>query len=221
MTAITTVRPRRAWTLDLEAVHERFPAVPANRTELETRVALASIGFVPVTLIAITTFGVWDLRQVAVAVLVPAIVVLGLLVRRTAVARAVVGRALARGIVATFGYDLFRWSFLWFGLMQTDPIPHIGTALGLSPAWMFGYVWRYLGNGGGLAIAFTALGLRGVRAGMAFGSLVCAGLLATLAIAPLGQELLFPLNPTTVVMATVGHLIYGAILGATACREGE
>lgn len=121
--------------------------------------------------------------------------------------------------MATFGYDLFRWSFLWFGLMQVDPIPHIGTALGLSPAWVFGYLWRYLGNGGGLAIAFTALGLRGVRAGMIFGSLVCACLIATLAIAPLGQQVLFPLNPTTVVMATVGHLIYGAILGATSARR--
>ena len=99
--------------------------------------------------------------------------------------------------------------------MQVDPIPHIGTALGLSLAWVFGYLWRYLGNGGGVAIAFTGLGLRGVRAGMIFGGLVCGGLLATLAIAPLGQQLLFPLTPTTVVMATVGHLIYGAILGAT------
>ena len=219
MTAITTVRPRRAWTLDLEAVHERFPGVPADRAELETRVTLASIGFVPVTLIAITTFGMWGLRQLALAVLMPAVLVLGALVHRTTVARSIVARAVVRGVVATFGYDLFRWSFLWLGLMQTDPIPHIGTALGLSPAWVFGYLWRYLGNGGGLAIAFTAFGLRGVRAGMLFGAFVCAGLLATLAIAPLGQELLFPLSPTTVVMATVGHLIYGAILGATSARR--
>ena len=34
--------------------------------------------------------------------------------------------------------------------------------------------------------------------------------------APLGQEMLFPLNGVTVVMATGGHTIYGAVLGGLA-----
>jgi hypothetical protein len=127
--------------------------------------------------------------------------------------------AFVGGVAATALYDLFRFAVLWSGLMDRDPIPHIGVALGLEPAWFFGYLWRYLGDGGGLALAFLVLGWRGARAGVVFGLFVCAGLLATLAVSPYGQQMLFPLTPVTVAMATVGHLIYGAVLGAYAARR--
>jgi hypothetical protein len=116
-------------------------------------------------------------------------------------------------MVATALYDLVRFTFLWTGLMSHDPIPHIGVALGLHPAWVFGYLWRYLGNGGGLAVAFSVLGLKGVRAGVLYGLSVCGGLLALLVVCPHAQEVLFPLTLATVLMATIGHAVYGAVLG--------
>jgi hypothetical protein len=38
-------------------------------------------------------------------------------------------------------------------------------------------------------------------------------------VSPLGQEVLFPLNVTTVLMAIGGHTIYGAVLGAITSRR--
>lgn len=189
-----------------------------DRANARTRLALVPIGFLPVTLIAAATFGL-DLRVLAIHVLLPALLVLACAVVRNPTVRRLVPRGLAYGMVATLLYDLFRWSFLWFGWMAKDPIPHIGTALDLHPDWVFGYAWRYLGNGGGMAIAFLLLGIRGVRRGALYGLFVAAGLLLVLVISPYGQEVLFPLNGTTVVMAIVGHLIYGAVLGGLAARR--
>lgn len=178
------------------------------------RLFLAGAGFVPVSLIAASCFGIFGLRDMALHILLPVLVLTAVCLARWRPARGIVVQGLFAGIVATALYDLFRFGFLWLGLMEGDPIPHIGQALGLQPAWLAGYVWRYLGNGTGLAMAFIALGFRGVRGGALYGLFVCAGLLVTLLVSPLGQELLFPLNATSIVMATGGHLIYGAALGS-------
>lgn len=107
----------------------------------------------PVSLIAASAFGM-DLGVLALVIIAP--IVVGLLVQmavRRATRRLVV-RAVAARVVATALYDLCRGGFLWSGLIQGDPIPHIGTALGIDPAWAGGYTWRYLGNGTGLALTF-------------------------------------------------------------------
>lgn len=187
--------------------------------DARARAALTLAGFVPVSLIAASTFDVFGLRDLASHILLPVVLAVGLLVCRRRRLMPLIARALVAGIAATALYDLFRFGFLWTGLMDTDPIPHIGSALGLHPAWVFGYLWRYLGNGGGLAIAFSAIGIRGVRHGVLYGLFVCGGLLTTLVISPHAQEVLFPLTPITVVMATGGHMIYGAVLGALADRQ--
>lgn len=191
-----------------------------DRAEAPARLVLIPVGFLPVTLIAAAAFGVAGLRDLALYVLVPALALAaGVLVWRSKWASVALW-ALGAGIVATALYDAYRGSFLALGLMQVDPIPHIGVALKLDPAWVFGYLWRYLGNGGGLAVAFFALGFRGVRIGILYGLFVCSGLLFVLVAAPYGQEMLFPLNATTVVMAIGGHIIYGAALGGLAARRG-
>jgi hypothetical protein len=177
------------------------------------RLVVAGVGFVPVTLIAATAFGVSDLRWLAVHVLLPALVVVSVIARRDRSIAADVRGALVAGMAATAFYDMYRFAFLALGLVPTDPIPHIGRALGLEPAWMFGYLWRYGGNGGGLAVAFVLLGFRGARAGIAYGLFVCGGLLVTLIASPHGQEMLFPLTGPTIVMAVGGHIIFGAVLG--------
>lgn len=185
----------------------------AVREETPARLTLIPVGFLPVTLIAAAAFGVAGLRELATYLLVPALVLAaGVLLWRPAFAPTALW-ALGAGILATAGYDAYRGSFLALGLMHEDPIPHIGVALHLEPDWVFGYLWRYLGNGGGMAVAFFALGFRGVRTGILYGLFVCSGLLLVLVAAPYGQEMLFPLNATTVVMAVGGHIIYGAALG--------
>jgi hypothetical protein len=186
--------------------------IPSLRVELDVRrLVVAAVGFTPVTLIAATAFGVADLRWLAIHVLVPALLAGAVVVSHDQSTASRIPGTLFAGIVATASYDLYRFAFLALGLVPHDPIPHIGHALGLEPAWLSGYLWRYVGNG--LAIAFVALGFRGARAGVAFGSFVCSGLLVTLVVSPYGQEMLFPLTGATVVMAVGGHVIYGAVLG--------
>jgi hypothetical protein len=186
--------------------------------ELGGRLSLAAAGGVPVSLIAGSAFGL-DLRLLALLVLAP--VLAGVLFRMLVhpASRTLVGFAICAGVVATALYDLCRGSFLWLGLMDGDPIPHIGGALGIDPAWLAGYTWRYLGNGTGLALTFLALGLRGTRVGIVYGLGVCSCLLLTLVVSPYGTEILFPLNLTTVIMATLGHAIYGGVLGTIAARR--
>ena len=177
------------------------------------RLLLAGIGATPVSLVGLSTFGFLSLQELAVAVLVPALCVLAVLVIVNDAALRLTIRAVGIGVVATLVYDLLRWMFLLSGWMDRDPIPHIGVGLNLTPGWLFGYLWRFLGNGGGLAMVFFASGARGTRAGIAWGLFVCAGLLAVLALSPNGEAVLFPLGPATYAVAIVGHIIYGGVLG--------
>jgi hypothetical protein len=106
-----------------------------------------------------------------------------------------------------------------------DFIPSIGGwLLGTNePNAVLGYTYRWLGDGGGMGLAFLvaarSLQLASTRVaalglGIAFGIAVWACLLATLLGTPSGQEQLFRLTPTTFTLSLGGHLIYGAVLGA-------
>jgi multidrug transporter EmrE-like cation transporter len=195
-------------------------AIRAHAIRFATRLALVGAGMVPVSLIAGSAFGL-DLRVLALLVLAPVVACLLVQMVTNSDIRKLVGKAVAAGLIATAMYDLCRGSFLWSGLMHHDPIPHIGHALGLEPAWLAGYTWRYLGNGTGLALAFLALGLRGTKVGIVYGLFVCSGLLLTLLVSPYGEQILFELSITTIVMAMLGHAIYGAVLGTMATRLHE
>jgi hypothetical protein len=128
--------------------------------------------------------------------------------------RAMVGYV--SGIVATFIYDCLRWS-LTFGypLFPADPIPGIGRLLLNDPHafWIWGYVWRFLGNGAGMGLAYAMLPWRGVKTGIAYGVTICFGLFGVLYFFPVAQEHFFPLLPNTMVGALLGHIVYGAVLG--------
>jgi hypothetical protein len=88
----------------------------------------------------------------------------------------------------------------------------------LHGGWDCGYAWRYLLNGTGLALAFGALGFRGVRAGVAFGLFVVSGLMVVLLISPDGQQTLWQITPWTVTMGVGGHIIYGGVVGTIRAR---
>jgi hypothetical protein len=143
------------------------------------------------------------------------------------------------GILATSVYDVFRLDTVallgWWG----DFIPTMGTWLiDVDPSsrvlgGVAGYVWRYGGDGGGLGVVFlvgaAATGLRrlGPRVTVAAAVLFAVGptwggLMVTVLL-PRGQQLMFPLTPTTVTLSLIGHVIFGIVLGlgALRCRDLE
>lgn len=118
------------------------------------------------------------------------------------------------GVVATGAYDVLRLGLMWAGLWG-DFIPAIGRMALLDhhahPFW--GYLWRFIGNGGGMGMAFAMLPWLGLRAGIAYGTAICGCLFLTLLIAPLAPQELFVLSPLTAAGALGGHIVYGAVLG--------
>lgn len=193
-----------------------FPGL-ADPSTMVTRLFLCLVGFLPVTLIAASTFGVFGLRDLASHLMVPAVVVTVFVAGRHRNAGSLVLRAMLVGAIATGMYDLVRFSFIWTGLMHVDPIPHIGVALHLHPSWVVGYLWRYCLNGAGLSVAFFSLGLKRVRQGLAFGFFVAMGLITVIIISPHASQELWALSVTSVSMIILGHLTFGAGL---ACVSG-
>ena len=140
----------------------------------------------------------------------------------------IVGRGLIAGMVATIVYDGARlFAVHVLGLMG-DFIPVMGSFVTGEPdttgAAAVGYIWRYIGDGGGLGVAFFvvafALGIDrwrtvyAVLASVAFAVFpTWAGLMATVALLPRGEEMMFDLNPATFIITLVGHLIFGFFLG--------
>ena len=131
--------------------------------------------------------------------------------------RALLG--LLAGIIATGVYDILRIGLMFAGLWG-DPIPSIGRLATGDPniGWYWGYVWRFVGNGGGMGIAFAMLPWRGVKLGIAYGTAVCLGLVAILYYFPVAQVHFFALTPPTAAGGMAGHWIYGAVLGWLTAR---
>jgi hypothetical protein len=133
------------------------------------------------------------------------------------------------GMLACALYDVFRLDTVYMLGWWADFIPTMGTwivghgASRTAGAWV-GYLWRYLGDGGGIGVTFFVgaafLGLHRrppkqvVGAAVAFAVFpVWAGLIATVWLAPRGQSMMFPLTPVTVTLSLIGHLIFGLIMG--------
>ena len=140
----------------------------------------------------------------------------------------IVGRGLMAGMVACIVYDGARlFAVHVLGLMG-DFIPVMGSFVTGEPdttgSAAVGYIWRYLGDAGGLGVAFFvvafALGIDrwksvyAVLASVAFAVFpTWAGLMATVALLPRGEEMMFALNPATITITLIGHLIFGFVLG--------
>ena len=131
--------------------------------------------------------------------------------------RALLG--LLAGMIATGLYDVLRIGLMFAGLWG-DPIPSIGRLATNNPdiPWYWGYVWRFLGNGGGMGVAFAMFPRRSVKLGIAFGSAICLGLVGLLYFWPVSQQHFFALTPLTAAGGMAGHWVYGAVLGYLTTR---
>ncbi|MGE7389934.1 DUF6789 family protein [Streptomyces sp. NPDC004126] len=177
-------------------------------------------GTLPVLAIPLTLGGLIVLHTAADAVIVPLwSAALLLLWRSTPVARAA-RSGFVSGLIAVTAYDMLRLPVIHLGGWP-DFIPRLGQWITASdrPNAAVGYAWRYIGDGGGIGMAFALFCLVGgirrrlVACGLAYGVFVWSGLISTLLLVPHGQQLLFRLTPATLAVSLAGHLIYGSTLG--------
>ncbi len=192
----------------------------AKRLALFMSAAYFVIGFSPITALAIAIIGLLPLPVSTLLIVLPATLLgIGLALRFPAY-RKLALKGLLIGLIAVFLYDCMRVPFILTGIWG-DFIPKINMWLfnTSQPNWMVGYIWRYVGDGGFMGMAFTVTyGILKPRvdsriAGVGFGLAIWMCLLGTLLLAPHGQEMLFKLTLTTLSLSLLGHLIYGITLG--------
>lgn len=191
-----------------------------RRRDVVIPLVFFAIGFAPITSLALAVFEIVPLQLSTTALVLPAAalaIALGLCFPSY-------GRLAAEGfglaLAAVLLYDSTRLPWILTGVWH-DFIPNIGAMLldRTEGHQALGYTWRWLGNGGGMGMAFymaypLAARWVGVRtAGLAYGVVIWLCLLGTLVLAPHGQELLFHITPVTFVFSLIGHLVFGGALG--------
>ncbi|MCZ4557776.1 hypothetical protein O4215_19615 [Rhodococcus maanshanensis] len=212
-----------------------LPAVESVRKAVRHHWAFARIGMylllasLPLLAISAHVFGVVSMNATGPLLIIPlAATLIVLCVFAPHPIDRIVGHGLGWGMFACLVYDVFRLDTVYLLGLWGDFIPKMGTWLhtGTDPRTgaIVGYLWRYLGDGGGIGIAFfliaLALGLRHrsrrtvLLAFVAFAVFpVWSGLIGTVALSPHGQDDMFPLTPTTITLSLIGHLIFGLVLG--------
>jgi len=189
-----------------------------------------ALAAVPLLAISAQVFGVLEMRTALAWLVVPGVIVVaGLALFAPHPVDRILTAGLVWGVVGCMLYDLFRLDTVYVLGWWGDFIPSMGSWVsgGVPGAWdgaVVGYLWRYLGDGGGIGITFfafaAAIGLERrsrrvvVLAAVAFAVFpVWAGLIGTVGLAPRGQEMMFPLTPVTVTLSLIGHLIFGVAMG--------
>lgn len=191
-------------------------AFRVNR-EFWVRLAFFVLGPAAVIGLSVAYAQILPLRVVFVLYVLPAhliMLVLGIIYPEWG-RRAAVG--FAGGLLATIIYDVVRL-LLVVALGLPDPIPHIGVLWGgqaLADQWWVGYLWRLLGNGAGLGIAYAMLPRAwfNIKGGWIYGDFVGLGMFAVLFFFPVAQFHLFILNGTVAVNGILGHWAYGIAIG--------
>ena len=189
------------------------------------RVLFVMVGMAPITALCASIFNIVPLHISFQFLVLPAYV----LAVVTALLYWNVGKVallgMVSGIIAVLLYDLTRWPWVVTGLWG-DFIPTIGAWMfdKQENGWMWGYAWRYLGNGGGMGMAFF-VGVKLVepwlsrqQAGTLFGLGIFGGLLGTLFIAPEGMDKMFTPTILSFTMGLIGHIVFGSVLGYLGLR---
>jgi hypothetical protein len=201
---------------------------PPSKWEIARVVFVLVLASMPILGISVDVFGLVPQATTSVVVIALTAVLGAIVTFAPHRMDMMVGRGLIAGMVACIVYDGARlFAVHVLGLMG-DFIPVMGSWVTGEPdttgSAAVGYVWRYIGDGGGLGVAFFvfafALGIDrwknvyAVLAAVAFAVFpTWAGLIATVALAPRGEEMMFPLNTATVSITLIGHLIFGLVLG--------
>jgi hypothetical protein len=185
----------------------------------------------PLLAISAHVFGLVAQRTSAMFVILPLATTLAVL-KAVVPHRAdrIIGRGFVMGMVACLVYDSFRLCTVYVLGWMGDFIPTMGTWITGDPdirvGAAVGYLWRYIGDGGGLGVAFWIIAFvagidRWARrsANVVLITVVFAvfpvwtGLIATAALAKRGEEMLFVLTPATVSITLIGHVVFGVVLG--------
>lgn len=194
------------------------------------------IGFAPITALALSLMGILTLPFATFLLVIPALgLAMGLSCYQPCYGKLML-QGFAMGIIAVACYDGVRISFIMAGWMD-DFIPKIGGMLvgdGNHHAGL-GYLWRYLGNGGGMGMAFVcSFALLKQRLtepqqaritsrvtkhiALGFGCFIWACLIVTLTLSPQGEEMMFVITPISLLLSGIGHLIFGFTLGCLVNR---
>ena len=193
------------------------------------RVALVILlASMPILAISVEVFGIAQQSTITMVTIVLVAVLATLITFAPHRLDMIVGRGLIAGMVACIVYDGARLFAVHVLHLMGDFIPVMGSFVTGEPdtagSAAVGYVYRYIGDAGGLGVAFFvvafALGIDrwksvyAVLAAVGFAVFpTWAGLMATVALSPNGEERMFPLNTATVIITLVGHLIFGLVLG--------
>ena len=190
-----------------------------SNPSLFPRLFYLALGFAAITSLGVALAGMVPLPYGLRYAVIPAVAIMVLLSLRYPGwgKRALIG--LVAGMIATGIYDILRIGLMFAGLWG-DPIPSIGRLALADPnaEWYWGYVWRFVGNGGGMGLAFAMLPWRGVKLGIAYGTAICLGLVGLLYFWPISQAHFFALTPPTAAGGMAGHWVYGAVLGWLTAR---
>ncbi|GAA1027926.1 MULTISPECIES: hypothetical protein [Amycolatopsis] len=187
---------------------------------------LFAAGTAPVLSISLYVFGVLPMTVAAAFLVIPLALTAAVLILRRSPEAVWAGRGVVAGCFAVTAYDAVRLPLVATNVWP-DFIPRMGGwVLGTYTNEVFvGYVWRFLGDGGGIGCAYFlfigALAVvrpklvagRPVALSVGYGIFIWTGLLVTVVVAPRGEELLFALTPASFSLSLLGHLIYGGVLG--------
>ncbi len=190
------------------------------------------IGFAPITALALTLMSYCSLSFASLTLVVPA---LALAIGVSSLQRAygkLMGQGYLMGLVAVACYDCVRISFILLGWMD-DFIPKIGGMLlgDGDQHLVIGYLWRYLGNAGGMGMAFVVgfsllkhrfrvLKMFGeMKCAIFFGVAVWSCLIVTLVLSPNGEDLMFEITFSSLLLSLIGHVVFGYTLGRLVKRH--
>ena len=211
--------PERLHTaMPLSGLHNHWMSV--RQQHISISLIFFAIGFSAITALAITIFG-WLSQDIAAYLLIVPSLVTWLLI---GILHPDYGKLALKGfvigILACFFYDIMRFAAITLGLWG-DFIPRIGMWLlhTHKPDWVIGYIWRYVGDGGFMSVAFV-VGYRLLKpaldvriAALIFGIAIWLCLVGTILLAPYGSMMLFQLTPITFSLSLLGHIIYGLAIG--------
>ena len=213
------------------AIADRIPRTVSNRPtkwEIARLLLVLVLASMPILAISVEVFGLVSQSTVAMVTITLVAVLATLIAFAPHRIDMIVGRGLIAGMVACIVYDGARlFAVHVLGLMG-DFIPVMGSFVTGEPdttgSAAVGYICRYLGDAGGLGVAFFvvafAIGIDrwknvyAVLAAVAFAVFpTWAGLMATVALSAARRGDDVSLNIATVIITLVGHLIFGLFLG--------